>query len=106
MGPDRWKGVEGPRDAPPTQPSPTRGEGLNRAPPSLAEEVFNLAPSPLVGEGWGGGAGTAGMSSTSPIRAHEPSALVMRVILLRGPPRIGGDRPIGNGEQEVIGQQE
>jgi hypothetical protein len=32
---------------PPPQPSPTRGEG--------AAGALRTAPSPLVGEGWGGG---------------------------------------------------
>jgi hypothetical protein len=55
-------------DSPPTQPSPTRGEGLNMAPPSVVEEVPSPSPSPLVGEGRGGGAGP---SSAEPSRGPQ-----------------------------------
>src|SRR4051794_2252829 len=44
MGPDRYRDSRGPAPDPPPRPSPTRGEGAR------------LKPSPLVGEGWVGGA--------------------------------------------------
>ena len=66
---------------PPTQPSPTRGEGLN------------LAPSPLVGEGWGGG--TLGIDPTRerPRMAWAPTLLLAAVALVIPPAALAQDKP-------------
>src|SRR4051812_4238088 len=42
--------------APPPQPSPTRGEGARLKTSSAREGGARFKPSPLVGEGWVGGA--------------------------------------------------
>ena len=53
-----------------TAPSPTRGEGVHHRQDHTIGSLFLLAPSPLVGEGWGEGA--SGSASTSnPIHIRE-----------------------------------
>src|SRR5690349_1786406 len=77
-------------------------------PATVTPSMFSVATRPEFGPKNWACAGRTG-AVTPPIRASTPTAslsLLMRLHLLPGPPRIGRDLPIGDRQQEVVGQEQ